>query len=90
MRLELLLPNISGLILERLEMEKECLKIMTISQKESSCPICKTISNSIHSSYTREVSDLPWAGFAVMILVKGHKFFCKEDTCERNIFFSTI
>ena len=86
MRLELLLPNISGLILERMEMEEECLMITTISQKESSCPICKTTSNHVHSNYTREVADLPWAGFAVIITVKVHKFFCKEETCERQIF----
>ena len=86
MRLELLLPNISGLILERVEMEEDCLKILTISQKESSCPICKTVSNRVHSSYTREVADLSWASFVVKIIVKVHKFFCKKDTCERKIF----
>jgi len=67
-------------------MEEDCLKILTISQKESSCPICKTISKLVHSSYTREVADLPWASFAVKLVVKVHKFFCKKDTCERNIF----
>ncbi len=86
MRLDVLLPDISGLTLERVEMEEECLKITTISQKKSLCPICKTPSDSVHSSYTREVADLPWAGFAIKIVLKVHKFFCKEDACERIIF----
>ena len=86
MRLELLLPNISDLILDRLEIEEGYLKIITIAQKESICPLCKVTSKHIHSCNIRKVADLPWANFPVTIVVKAHKFFCKEDTCERNIF----
>ena len=67
-------------------MEEEYLTITTISQKTSPCPKCKTTSNSVHSTYTREVADLPWADYAIKIVMKVHKFFCKEDSCERMIF----
>jgi len=86
MKLDILLPNTSSLILERVEVKEDCLKILTISQKESSCPICKTTSSRVHSSYTREVADLSWASFVVKIIVKVHKFFCNKNTCERKIF----
>ncbi len=82
-----LLPNISYLRFVRLKLENFCLFLfLEIDAPCSSCPLCSKISWTIHSTYYRELSDSPWAGFPVKVVLKVRKFFCKNSSCKRKIF----
>jgi len=82
-----LLPKISNFTLARLELANEQLTLVAkIPDQTSCCPICKNSSNKIHSSYTRQIFDLPWAGVVVNVRLKINKFFCQNDNCIRKIF----
>ena len=84
---EALLPKTSNFTLERLELETNCLNLIAkIPIQTSCCPICQISSSKIHSSYVRRLSDLPWAGIVVKVVLKIHKFFCQNDNCFRKIF----
>ena len=50
------------------------------------CPLCGANSRRVHSVYERTVSDLPWHGVAVSIVVRARRFFCDGASCERRIF----
>ncbi|MBD2090484.1 ISL3 family transposase [Microcoleus sp. FACHB-1515] len=50
------------------------------------CPVCRHTSHQIHSHYQRTVSDLPWAKYRIVIALRVHKFFCRNQACERRIF----
>lgn len=84
---EALLPNISNFTLERLELENNCLNLIAkITVPISCCPLCENSSNKIHSSYYRQLADLPWGGIMVKVILKTHKFFCQNTNCLRKIF----
>lgn len=84
---EALLPKISNFELERLELVENRLNLIAkTAQLSSPCPLCNTISLKAHSSYTRKLSDLPWAGLEVKVILKTHKFFCQNNNCGRKIF----
>ncbi|MBC7910391.1 MAG: ISL3 family transposase, partial [Pyrinomonadaceae bacterium] len=50
------------------------------------CPVCCLPSKSTHSSYLRQVSDLPWHGVAIRIRLNTRKFRCRNELCQRKIF----
>ena len=50
------------------------------------CPLCGANSRRVHSAYERTVSDLPWHGVAVSIVVRARRFFCDRASCGRRIF----
>ena len=77
-----------GLAFERLSLgpgKRLVLRARTMG-RSSPCPLCGANSRRVHSAYERTVSDLPWHGVAVSILVRARRFFCDEPSCERRIF----
>lgn len=50
------------------------------------CPECGTKSTRMHSSYTRKLLDLPWAGVPVRARVRIRKIYCDNPACHRKIF----
>ena len=50
------------------------------------CPVCCLPSKSLHSSYLRQLSDLPWHGVAIRIHLNTRKFRCRNDLCHRKVF----
>ena len=53
---------------------------------ESACPRCQTPSARIHSSYTRTIVDVPWAGRPVTARLQVRKFRCANGQCRQRIF----
>lgn len=53
---------------------------------ECSCPYCGTSSMKVHSSYYREIQDLPIQEKQVFLLVKTRKMFCTNDDCKHKTF----
>src|SRR2546423_401834 len=54
------------------------------------CPVCRRAGSRVHSSYTRQVADLPCGGQPVRLLLQVRKFFCEEPTCARKIFVERL
>lgn len=49
---------------------------VTATQPAAMCPDCAVPSEAIHSRYSRQLADLPWAGIPVVMRLKVRKFFC--------------
>lgn len=80
-----LLPK--GLRLQSLSIGAGRVSISAASAtRRSLCPLCGRASSRVHSRYTRTVSDLPWHGISVELVVRVRRFFCEEASCQRKIF----
>jgi transposase len=51
-----------------------------------SCPGCQCLSHRIHSHYQRQLADLPWSDYQVLLQLQTRKFFCDNPACQRKIF----
>ena len=54
--------------------------------KTAKCTCCGKRSKSVHSSYTRKLTDLSAVGRAVKILLKVRKFRCRYSNCTQTVF----
>lgn len=50
------------------------------------CPACGHASARVHSRYQRTLSDLPWHGLRVRLVLRVRRFFCDVPGCARRIF----
>lgn len=68
-------------------MVDEVLTISTVSTQVSPCcPLCGVHASRIHSTYRRQMADVPCGGQYVRLLVQVRKFFCDNTSCARKIF----
>ena len=82
-----LLPKFPGLKLENISIDAGTVSLSVASTRPSAaCPVCKNESRRLHSHYPRTVSDLPWAGRSVRLLLRVRRFRCPEPSCPRSIF----
>lgn len=67
---------------------KDNIVVFSISSSESEliCPYCGKPSNKVHSSYDREIQDLPMQDKKVVLLVKTRKMFCMNKKCNKKTF----
>lgn len=65
------------------------LRVRTVL-KQAKCPLCQSISKSLHSRYIRQIADLPWHGVAVRLELHSRKFRCRNEVCRRKVFCQTI
>jgi transposase len=56
------------------------------TRKHPCCPLCGTPAERFHSSYTRQITDLPSGGKRLCLYVLVRKCFCDVSTCIRKIF----
>jgi transposase len=61
------------------------IKLRPIS-RASSCPLCATQSERIHSRYHRHLADLPVTGRFVRLVILARRFHCDAVLCGRRIF----
>ncbi len=88
---DVLFPAELQLRVDGVEMEKNTVNIMVASTNgRSICPHCQTISERIHSSYSRHPADLPLADYTVRLGMAVHRFFCDNDDCEARTFTERI
>lgn len=70
-----------------LEKRDDRLTITLVSTQVSPCcPRCGRVAKRVHSSYTRQVADLPCGGQSLCFLIQVRRYFCEESTCPRKIF----
>lgn len=62
--------------------------VMTIqSVKEKvSCPYCGYSSNRVHSTYVREIQDIPFLDRQTILLLSTRKMFCDNPECSFKTF----
>ena len=62
--------------------------VFYISSKmsEVKCHYCGTLSSKVHSSYEREIQDLPMQGKKVILLVDTRKMRCMNPDCSHKTF----
>ncbi len=82
----ILLP-FDQLVFEAVDVEHEGLTLTATSAVHATaCPVCQSLSQRIHSRYTRTIADLPTAGRACTLLLRVRRFFCDVPNCPRKIF----
>jgi len=82
-----LLPNLSEVKLICLRPKDGAIQMdLQVCRTSSSCPVCGTSSDRVHSRYSRHLGDLPWERLPVRILLSTRKFFCTGRGCRRRIF----
>ena len=81
-------PNQQLLSYEAIHQIGSCFQLVFSSkQAEPSCPLCSTPAQRVHSHYTRFVTDLPVAGYQVMLdgicqmPLAGHGLKFAEAVC---------
>ena len=88
---DVLFPAELQLRVDGIEMEKNTVNISVASTNgRSTCPHCQTISERIHSSYSRHPADLPLADYTVRLGMAVHRFFCDNGDCEARTFTERI
>jgi transposase len=69
-------------------------EILTISavstQMSPCCPLCGAQASRVHSSYSRQIADVPCGGQRVRLLMQVRKFFCDVTSCARKIFVERL
>lgn len=55
-------------------------------KKELECPFCGSKSTWVHSTYQREIQDLPIQDKQVVLLVDTRKMFCRNPDCAYKTF----
>lgn len=56
------------------------------TEKELECPFCGAKSKQVHSTYQREIQDLPIQDRQVILLVNTRKMFCNNPECSHKTF----
>ena len=76
-----------GLVVDRVDQAGEALVVIVRSSGHTSpCPGCGAPAKRVHSRYRRRLSDLPWAGRSVQLVLLARRFYCDAVLCGRRIF----
>ena len=83
-----LVPDAGEVVLHELKAVGQSRLVMVLRStgQESCCPTCGQASRRIHSRYCRHLSDLPWEGIPVGILLQVRRFSCGAEACGQHIF----
>jgi len=89
--IEVLLPHLTGVIVERLEREVDQVCIQARSAMRSTrCPRCDVPSARVHSRYERVLADAAMAGQRVVIRLLVRRFFCGNAECPAKTFVEQV
>ena len=81
------MPQIPGVQLADVSSTDHLVSItLVMTNVAMPCPLCGRLSTRVHSRYVRTLSDLPWAGRTVRLMLHVRKFFCSASSCPRRIF----
>lgn len=64
--------------------------VATSDAGTAACPSCGGLSQRVHSTYQRQLQDLPWQGRAVVIQVRARRFRCLDLACARRTFVEPL
>ena len=66
--------------------DSEVIFKISSTKLEMRCPYCGELSRKVHSTYQREVQDLPLQNKKTILLVKTRKFICSNPACSKKTF----
>jgi transposase len=86
-----LLPDLPGFSIEQITLADRVITVLAQSQtRRASCAVCASLSSRVHSQYERTLSDLPWSGRTVRLVIRVRRFFCQQLTRPRKTFVEAI
>jgi transposase len=84
---QLLLPTGAGLLVEQVQLCDEIVHVIVRCEAPGvNCPACGVWSEAFHSSYERNLGDLPIAGRQAVIDLRVRRFRCYQPECPRKTF----
>jgi len=82
-----LLFDLPGMSVDQVEVDAQIITIEAhVEASEAACPLCQTMTERVHSHYTRTLHDVPCGMKALRLVVQVRRFFCDQATCPRRIF----
>jgi transposase len=85
------MPHLAGLHVEQVAIANAAVHIdLHRTARTASCPGCRRRSPRVHSSYTRQITDLPIAGREVVLHLRVRRFRCSAPRCPRRIFAEQV
>jgi len=88
---QLLLPSGAGLIVEQVQLCDEIVHVTVRCEAPGAhCAKCGTWSEAFHSSYERNLGDLPIAGRQAVIDLRVRRFRCYQAECPRKTFVEQV
>jgi transposase len=85
--LEMLLPHLSGVIVEAGRLDDSRLRIWAHSGTDgANCRRCGQFSGRVHSRYRRRLADAPVGGHPVALWLGVRRFFCGNADCKAVTF----
>jgi transposase len=84
------LPNPHILVLDSVQRDERGFLLEVSTRHPAHCPDCGRKSRSFHSSYQRQLQDLPWQGLSVRLRLRARRFRCRNPPCSRKIFVERL
>ena len=82
-----LFPHLSSVVVDKIESAPSgVLFTARYWPAAAACPACGTWSSRVHSSYVRQVRDLPLGGRPVLIHLAMRRFLCTNAACQKVTF----
>jgi transposase len=88
---QLLLPPGVGLVVEQVQLCDQTVHLIARCEAlGASCPTCGGWSEAFHSSYERNLADLPIAGRQAVVDLRVRRFRCYQPECPRKTFVEQV
>lgn len=85
------MPHLAGLHVEQIVIADDAMQIdLHRTSHTARCPGCCRRSHRVHSSYRRQIADLPIAGYVVVLHLRVRRFRCAAPKCPRRIFAEEV
>jgi transposase len=82
-----LFPHLSSVIVDKIECTPSAVLVTArYWPAQAVCPACGTWSSRVHSSYVRQLRDLPLSGRPVLIHLAMRRFLCQNAACKKVTF----
>jgi transposase len=89
--LELLLPHLTGVVVERVEQLPGLVSIRVCARSAGgTCPQCGAVSSRVHSRYQRRLADAAVGGQRVVVRLQVRRFFCGAQDCPACTFAEQV
>lgn len=71
----------------KIELENQkCVVTVKSTRQSVVCPYCGMLSSKVHSTYKREIQDIPFEEFRVILNINARKMFCENPECKHTTF----
>jgi transposase len=91
MRVPVPFPHLRDCRLERVLAADDAVHLALCSAARTArCPRCRRRSRRVHSTYTRQVADLPLAGRPVVLHLRVRRFRCAARRCPQRTFAQQV